>query len=263
MKTNRNPDVTIDATELMNNFRSARNKREQIEIEADLHCCSPRTIAEVLEKCGALDGTSIRPKQFSDVYQPVTPSTPRGGRPRRRIDEVKAMKLWREGVSVYLIAEACGCSHTTIENWAKANGLTRKKNKPGPKPKQKSNFKLDGGGDMKKERPVEEVLLDKEAEQERFERILASVDAGKAEQEPEEAPEEPAPQPPRITMEPRGVEPMSVRQFRTAMGRLLSDALDDAALSINGVSVNDIFSVEIVVRNERVLVDLRTRETGA
>ena len=267
------PKINIDATELRNNFRSALHKREQIEIEADLHCCSPRAIAEVLDQIGALEGTGIKPRQFSDRYDPVPPA--QSGRRTYRFDTAKALELYRKGVSVNHIGTVVGVSHTSICNWIKNEGLSRPPVKPGRPPKKKTYFKLEGGEDVKAERPVEDALLEKETEQERHEHILESVDEGKREL-PAAAPTrcQPGravsvwdgyivPEPSRISMEPRENAPMSVKQFRVAMCKLLSDALDDAALSINGETVRDIFGVEIVVRAGRVMVDLRTTQEAS
>lgn len=286
--------VEIDATELKNNFRSALHKREQIEIEADLHCCSPRAIAEVLDQIGELKDTGITPRQFSDRYDPVPPAAS-AGRPRKSIDEAKAMKFFEKGDGVEAIARACGVSRTYIEAWIKRNGLARSKPKPGPKPKYKSSFKLEGGESVEK------------PDEERHEEILESMNAGKKSAAPQitcsrTEPCDPCtfparescagcskegstvvipaaaptrcqpgkavgvwdgyivPEPSRISMELRENVPMSVKQFRVAMCKLLSDALDDAALSINGETVRDIFGVEIVVRAGRVMVDLRTKQ---
>lgn len=272
----RNAGIAIDSTELLQNFRAARNKRDQIQIEADLHCCAPRVIAGVLDEIGALVGTTIRPEQFSDHYSPIPPARvrrkePQKSAPRKRgrssvLDEAKAMELFNQGISYEKMATELHVSRSTVVHWASSSGLKRQKPK--------------GDVSMKKERPVEEALLDKEAEKERFARIMESVDAGKRNRKAEITPErteprepcsfparatcegcEPRQAEPRIAMEPR--EPMTVKGFRVAMCSLLAETLDAAALSINGETVHDIFGVEISVRNNEVYVDLRTREAGA
>ena len=249
-----NTGIVIDSTELLQNFRAARHKREQIQIEADLHCCAPRAIAYELWTLGALDGTGISPGEFSDVYEPIPPAEPRtkSGRPRKgghelSFDAEEARRMFAQGLTYGQMAQKLHCSRSAINHWAVYNGLRRQKTK--------------GENDVKKERPAEETLLDKETETERHARIMESVDAGKRKRKAALPKSEPRQAEPRIATEPRG--PMTVKGFRMAMCSLLSDTLDGAALSINGETVCDIYGVEISVRNNEVYVDLRTREASA
>ena len=93
MRKKTTPEVKIDLDELVANFRTARNKREQIGIEADLHCVAPRAIAEMLDNAGELSGTGLKPRQFSDVYTPVSPAKPRkrGPKPKKK-ESVEVLK---------------------------------------------------------------------------------------------------------------------------------------------------------------------------
>lgn len=247
--------IKIDSAELLNNFRTARHKREQIEIEADLHLCSPRTIAEVLDRLGALEGTGITPKQFEDVYHPIPPAP--GRRPYKAFDEARALELYRAGVGLAPMSEELHVAKSTLHAWFKREGLTRPAPKPGPKPKQAKEENA-----VKKERPTEEALLDKETEQERCERILASVDAGKRAEPPDEAPAEDTRPGYTVPLPARdAAEPMTVGRFVRALGAYLSAATERAELRVNGKAVSEL-GFEIRVKNERVFVDLRTREAG-
>lgn len=154
------PDkINIDSTELLVNFKTAKNKREQINILADLHCCSPRTIAELLNTLGALEGTDIKPLEFTNQYEPVAPAParPRIGGRKISFDEDVARRLFAEGVSTRDMAKALGVSQTAIQDWAKRRGLKREPPKGGPK--------------AKKEKAMEQ--------EKKFEKIVESVGAGK------------------------------------------------------------------------------------
>lgn len=274
--------VRIDATELLQNFRSARHKREQIQIEADLHCCAPRVIAELLHELGALKGTGIAPGEYSDVYVPIPPAKPsaKRGRPRKggpelSFDAEEARRLFAQGLTYGQMAQKLHCSRSAINHWAVYNGLRRRKAKE--------------GDDVKKERPVEEALLDKETEAERHARILESVDAGKRPSQStrgaDSSPKGRAKAQGNQTLaspagrggqseamdgegfpdaESRAEEPrtLTVGDFFDAVRAYLTEATTNAPLRINGEPARG-FGVEISVRNNEVYVDLRTREASA
>lgn len=157
MAKRKRPAVRIDVTELTNNFKTAKDKRMQIDIEADLHCCAPRLIAEELYKAGALEGTGIMPWQFSDEYVPVPPARPRSNKPRPTFDEQKALALFAAGVTYAKMGKLLGVTDNTIKQWTRRRGLSRKPAMPAQKEKE------------------EDVKEDNDA---KFEKIVESVDEG-------------------------------------------------------------------------------------
>ena len=304
----------IDVTELTQSFKLAKNKREQVQILADLNCRSAFEIAEILEREGAFKGLGMAARQFSNNYRPVAAARPkRRGTPRAVFDEAEALRMWDEKVPLREMAQRLGVAHNTIERWVKRNNLTRDHMHPGRVPqsvrdpidelrakelfdeglddlaiaealgctisrvvefRRRTRLLRPRGGNKKR---TEDKGMEKETqpaadvESEKFEQILESVDAG----EKSESPELPAASPtccqpgravdvwdgytvPEPVRE-RGA--MTVKGFRVALVRLLSEAMDGVSLSINGEPVRDIFGVQIAVRNEQVFVDLRTRET--
>lgn len=109
---------------------------------------------------------------------------------------------------------------------------------------------------MKKERPVEEEIVEHEEQTEKFERILASVDEGKRPKPVRAKP------PANIMLEPRGeTETMTVGGFRTTLTAYLPAALNEAELRLNGEPV-DFLGYSISVKNNCVFVNLQTREAG-
>ena len=195
--------VEIDSTELLHNFRSARNKREQIEIEADLHCCAPRVIAERLDELGALKSMDIKPSEFSARYRPVSGGRAPGAGRKLTFDEALARKLFADGVSEGNMAAKLGVSKTAVSKWIRRRGLTQTPLTSGPK-------KTKGAKTVKKERPVEEEICDKETSAERTRRILESTEAHAAT---------------HIRMEPR--EPQAAREPRTMTVGELREALEE------------------------------------
>ena len=73
----------MDDTELSISFRQAKDKRDQIGVLSDLTMTSPQEIAERLDRLGLLEGTGLRPEQFSNHYIAVEPAYGRR-RPYRR-----------------------------------------------------------------------------------------------------------------------------------------------------------------------------------
>lgn len=227
--------INIDSTELLVDFKTAKNKREQINILADLHCCSPRTIAELLKQLGALEGADIKPSQFSNVYHPVPPAKPRnkGGRPATVFDYPKAREMVGQGVSPTEIALAVNVSRRTVENWMKKNGLW-------PRKEDKS---------VKKE-TEEQAPVAKDTN-------IPDKDGGKTA--------------PRITMEPReaptavamaDAETMTLGGFKSVLHTLLGTQLDGGQLLIDGRVVHGVEGFEVTVRNNEICVDLRLAEAG-
>lgn len=288
------PLIKIDRAELVHNFRTAKDKRMQIDIEADLHCCSPRAIAEELYLAGALADTGIMPWQFSDEYVPIPPARPHTNGPKQTFDEARAQMLFDEGVSYARMAKALGVTDAAVKKWAARRGLKRK---PAPGSKQTKEDDMTQDSDAK------------------FKEIIESVDAGMrcvpceptqpecgdcakdkpqittSRSEPcdscvcparetcegcEHAASVALPKPPaNIRMEPREdagawegytvPEPvrersaMTVGDFVRAFGRYLTESVADAPLCINGTPLRHDLEFTISVRNEQVFVDLLTR----
>lgn len=292
------PLIKIDGAELMHNFRAAKDKRMQIDIEADLHCCAPRIIAETLDQLGALEGTGIKPQQFSDTFVPIPPARPHTNGPKQTFDESRAQTLFDDGVSYAKMAKALGVTDAAVKKWAARRGLKRKERTRGWKPKE------------------DDMTQDNDA---KFEEIIVSVDAGRrcvpceptqpecgacardnpqitsSRSEPcdpcvfparetcdgcEHAASVALPKPPaNIRMEPRGnadawegytvPEPvrersaMTVGDFVRAFSRYLTESVADAPLCINGTPLRHDLEFTISVRNEQVFVDLLTRGCDA
>jgi len=232
--------VEIDNTELLQNFRGARDKRKQIKIEADLHCCAPRVIAERLDELGALKCSDIKPTEFSARYSPVSRRRAPGAGRKLTFDEEKARKLFDAGVSDDEMASRLGVNKATVYKWIRRRGLTR------PDQKQKKEEKR-----VKKERPVEEEICDKETSEERTRRILESTEAHAATHIRMEPPE------PRAAREPRT---MTVGEFLDALGRYLTESMADAPLRVNGKPVTGEMEILISVRNDEVGVDIKMGE---
>ena len=247
------PAVRIDVTELTRNFRAAKDKRLQIDIEADLHCCSPRLIAEELYKAGALVDTGIMPWQFSDEYVPIPPAKPHTNGPKQTFDEQRAQALFDEGVSYANMAKLLGVNDSAIKKWAARRGLKREKRTRGWKAKE------------------DDMTQDSD---EKFEEIIESVDAGKRGErcdpceptQPEcgdcakdaESAEPDAWQGYTVPQPLRERDVMTVGDFVQAFASYLTEAIADAPLSINGAPLRHALEFNIRVRNEQVFVDLTT-----
>lgn len=224
--------INIDSTELLVDFKTAKNKREQINILADLHCCSPRTIAELLKQLGALEGTNIKPLEFTDHYEPVAPAParPRIGGRKISFDEDVARRLFAEGVSTRDMAKALGVSPTAIQDWAKRRGLKREPPKGGPKPKPKKEEKT--------------MIEDNKTE---------APKAGGFKLEPREAP---------TAVAMADAETMTLGGFKSVLHTLLGTQLDGGQLLIDGMVVHGVEGFEVTVRNNEICVDLRLAEAG-
>lgn len=228
------PDkINIDSSELLVDFKTAKNKREQINILADLHCCAPRTIAELLKQLGALEGTDIKPSQFSNVYHPVPPSQPRnkGGRPATVFDYAKAREMVGQGVSPTEIALAVNVSRRIVENWMKKNGLwPRKEDK-----------------NVKKE-TEEQAPVAKDTN-------VPDKDGGKT------APRitmEPRPEPPQRET-PEEPRPLSLGELRRYLTEFLPAVLNEAQLYIDGAPVTEFYGFSVTSPNGVPTVDILTR----
>lgn len=64
--------MTIDKGEIRTSFRLAKDKRNQIEVLADLNQCSPWCIATLLDEMGELRQHELTPDMFSNRFVPVS-----------------------------------------------------------------------------------------------------------------------------------------------------------------------------------------------
>lgn len=211
----------MDATELQINFRQAKDQREQIKILADLNCCSPKFMAEWLQELGALDGTGILPSEFSSKYDSVQHDVSWKKYDKRFSGEV-CERLYREGLSDAAIADRLGVAEYRISRYRSAHGLRRP---PIWRQYQSDKIKKEALKPMKKET------------------------------ETAKAPQKPAPVA-QAEREERGV--MTVGGFVDWISRLLSPALVESELSIDGRPIYDIYGFNVDVRNNKVTVNLRT-----
>lgn len=121
----------MDDTELSISFRQAKDKRDQIGVLSDLTMTSPQEIAERLDKLGLLEGTSLRPEQFSNHYIAVEPAygrrrpyKPRGAK-SVQIDLERGKAMFEAGATDEEIAEAFGVRPYRVAEWRSQNGLAR------------------------------------------------------------------------------------------------------------------------------------------
>lgn len=121
----------MDDTELSISFRQAKDKRDQIGVLSDLTMTSPQEIAERLDKLGLLEGTGLRPEQFSNHYIAVEPAygrrrpyKPRGAK-SVQIDLERGRAMFEAGATDEEIAEAFGVRPYRVAEWRSQNGLTR------------------------------------------------------------------------------------------------------------------------------------------
>lgn len=113
--------LLMDDTELSISFRTAKDKRAQITVLAELNACSPHEIAQRLDAMGLLDDAGLRADQFpcqADADRPKR-KYPANRRPpaTEPLDEIRAMEMFREGADDLAIAEALDCSSSRIKQW--------------------------------------------------------------------------------------------------------------------------------------------------
>lgn len=121
----------MDDTELSISFRQAKDKRDQIGVLSDLTMTSPQEIAERLDRLGLLEGTGLRPEQFSNHYIAVEPAygrrrpyKPRGAK-AVQIDLERGKEMFEAGATDEEIAEAFGVRPYRVAEWRSQNGLAR------------------------------------------------------------------------------------------------------------------------------------------
>lgn len=178
----------------------------------------------MLQEMGELDGTGMKPEQFSNHYVPINGDNrkaPRKAEQRGRtepFDEVLAVELFRQGLDDAALAEALGITPKRAQNWRLRMGLKRPS----------------GGGHRKKEQP----------------------------QETEETMEQ-AREPAETAMEKEkttGEEPaggMTVKAFLEIFTLMLAPGMTKAELLLNGETVRTVSELRLGNRDGKPCVDVR------
>lgn len=208
----------LDVGEICAAFRQAKDKREQINILGDLNLCAPRTIAGVLYRAGALEGTGLTVNSFSARYNPVA-----GARPEPKpFDAVLARKLFDEGKEDVAIADRLGVPIYRVQIWRRENNLRRAYS-------WRKDCTLQF--EPKEDKPVEKALESYRVP------MPQQVDAARDDAD----------------------AVLTVEKLLTLLGKLLAPVIT-AEVSLNGEPVRGVFGYEVKVQNDRVFVDVRTRE---
>lgn len=99
--------------EIRSSFNTARNKKDQVKILAELNATTPQAMAEKLRELGC------------DVPElPVTAQKPLRAK-EALFDENRARALFDEGKSDLDCAEMLGCSVYAFATWRRKNGMKR------------------------------------------------------------------------------------------------------------------------------------------
>ena len=126
--------------EILTSWKQAKDQKAQLGILADLNAVSVKTMREKLLEMGAEN----------------VPAARKGNnRHAARIDELRAMELYNQGLCDLDIAETCGVSVVTVQNWRKMMRLKVNRKKPVPKPKATVE-KTTGLGAPKSSRPTQD-----------------------------------------------------------------------------------------------------------
>ena len=92
-------------SEILSNYRGAKNQKAQVKILADLNAVSEPEMAEKLRSLGIkVPGRAVKELPAS-------------------VDWLRVRQLYDEGQSDLEIAEQLGCSKQTLANWRKREGL--------------------------------------------------------------------------------------------------------------------------------------------
>ena len=216
----------LDVGEICAAFRQAKDKREQINILGDLNLCAPRTIAGVLYRAGELEGTGLTVNSFSARYDPIAPAKARKPRlPDAPFPDEEARRLFAQGLDDVAIADRLGVPIYRVQIWRSENGLRRdydwsKDNKLLFKPKEGETVKK-SMEDYHVPVPGEKVA-------------------------------------PPLTQQGAG-DVCTVEGFIALLMKHLQPVLG-AEISLNGERVDGLLGYEVKVRNDRVYVDVRTKE---
>lgn len=147
--------MTIDKGEIRTSFRLAKDKRNQVEVLADLNQCSPYRIALLLDEMDELRQHDLTPDMFSNHFTPVGGEKKSKGRapkrPRVVMDEIRAMELYEDGLDDLAMSEALGVGVCRVEEWRKRMHLktqkrrkkaenVKKETKPAQQPEQAGQY---------------------------------------------------------------------------------------------------------------------------
>ena len=124
-------NMLMTDAEIAHSFRTAANQQKQVNVLADLNCCSKREMKEKLEELG-----------FS-LTSPAQKKEKTSGTPRRFrcLDEARAMALYRDGLTDLDMADCLGVSVTTVGTWRRQQGLAPNETPPG---QQSTGLSYDG-----------------------------------------------------------------------------------------------------------------------
>lgn len=206
--------MTIDKGEIRTSFRLAKDKRNQVEVLADLNQCSPYRIALLLDEMDELRQHDLTPDMFSNRFVPVAADKkPKGRAPKRPrvvMDEIRAMELYEDGLDDLAMSEALGVGVCRVEEWRKRMHLKTQKRR-----KKAENVKKE----TKPAQPVEQA-----------EQSQTATATG----EPAAAPE---------------ASPLTLGEFLQRLTELTPSAALKAPVKINGAVVMEI--ARIVIHGSR------------
>ena len=102
------------------NFLQAKDRANQIIIEADLHLCKPNDIKKILAERGEDVSQFKFSRSHIGYYEPKLRTTGFNGNP---VMENKALELYNNGYDDKQIADALGFSIMTISKWRQTKKL--------------------------------------------------------------------------------------------------------------------------------------------
>lgn len=74
----------MDKSEILVEFRQAKDKKQQIKVLADLNCVAPRKIAELIDEAGELQAAGLSVASFSSRYVKVAGAKVPSGMKKKR-----------------------------------------------------------------------------------------------------------------------------------------------------------------------------------
>ena len=133
--------------EILSSWKNAQNQKEQVGILADLNAVSVSKMREKLLELGAENVPAGRKKP--------------GPSPRYKLDELRAMELYNDGMNDLEMAECLGVSATTVTQWRGRMrlGPNRKKREKKPEDKTRQDKTRQDKTRQDKTRRSEESLL--------------------------------------------------------------------------------------------------------
>ena len=108
--------------EILHSWNNAAKPAEHVQILADLNAVSKEEMREKLLELGAEGvpaGRKKRTPKATGDYKPV------------KLDELRAMQLYNDGLCDLDMAEALGVSRNTVADWRKRNDLKCHRQAPG------------------------------------------------------------------------------------------------------------------------------------